>query len=57
MFGFSFAGHVGGLIGGLLVTFVVEELAKRRRKSTVPAVAFCAFVSVAAIAGSIASVA
>ena len=53
LFGFSLAGHVGGLLGGLLVTFVVEELAKRRRNSTVPAVAFCAFVSVAAIAGSI----
>jgi membrane associated rhomboid family serine protease len=53
VFGFSLAGHVGGLIGGLVVTFVVEELAKRRRNSTVPAVAFCALVSVAAIAGSI----
>ena len=45
--GFSLAAHVGGLVGGLVVTFVVEELAKRRRTSTVPAVAFCALVSVA----------
>jgi membrane associated rhomboid family serine protease len=57
LFGFSFAAHFGGLVGGLVVTFVVEELAKRRRQSVVPAVAFCAFVSVAAIAGSLASVA
>jgi membrane associated rhomboid family serine protease len=56
VFGFSFAAHAGGLVGGLLVTWVVEELARRRRSSTVPAVAFCAFVSVAAIVGSIASV-
>ena len=53
VFGFSLAGHVGGLLGGLLVTYVVEELDRRRRNSTVPAVAFCAVVSVAAIAGSI----
>ncbi len=53
LFGFSLAAHVGGLVGGLVVTFVVEELAKRRRTSTVPAVAFCALVSVASIAGSI----
>jgi membrane associated rhomboid family serine protease len=53
LFGFSLAGHVGGLLGGLLVTFVVEELAKRRRASVVPAVVFCAVVGVAAFAGSI----
>jgi membrane associated rhomboid family serine protease len=55
-YGFSLAGHVGGLLGGLLVTFVIEELAKRRPNSTVPAVAFCVLVSVAAIAGSIVTV-
>jgi membrane associated rhomboid family serine protease len=54
VFGFSLAGHVGGLLGGLLATFVVEELAKRRRRSTIPAVVFCAALSAAAIAGSIA---
>ncbi|HET6549760.1 MAG TPA: rhomboid family intramembrane serine protease [Solirubrobacter sp.] len=53
LFGFSLAAHVGGLIGGLVVTFVVEELAKRRRASVVPAVIFCAVVAVAAFAGSI----
>jgi membrane associated rhomboid family serine protease len=52
----SVGGHIGGLIGGLLVTWVVEELAKRRRKSTVPAVAFCVFVSAAAVAGSVAAI-
>jgi membrane associated rhomboid family serine protease len=51
----SVGGHLGGLAGGLLVTFVVEELARRRRSSTVPAVVFCALVAVAAVAGSIAS--
>ena len=56
MFGFSLAGHAGGLIGGLLVTFVIEELAKRRQDSTVPAVAFCAFVGLASIVGSIVTV-
>jgi membrane associated rhomboid family serine protease len=53
VFGFSLAAHVGGLIGGLVVTFVVEELAKRRRASVVAAVLFCAVVGVAAFAGSI----
>jgi membrane associated rhomboid family serine protease len=52
-YGFSLAGHAGGLLGGLVATYVVEELARRRRTSTVPAVAFCAVLSVAAIAGSI----
>ena len=52
-YGFSLAGHAGGLLGGLVATYVVEELTRRRRNSTVPAVAFCAVLSVAAIAGSI----
>jgi membrane associated rhomboid family serine protease len=52
--GISLGGHLGGLAGGLLVTFVIEELAKRRRKSIVPAVAFSVIVSAAAVAGSIA---
>jgi membrane associated rhomboid family serine protease len=52
----SVGGHVGGLVGGLLVAFVVEELAKRRRKSTVPAVVFCAVIGLAAAVWSIASV-
>jgi membrane associated rhomboid family serine protease len=53
VFGFSLAAHVGGLLGGLLVTYVIEELDRRRGNTTVPAVAFCVLVSAAAIAGSI----
>jgi membrane associated rhomboid family serine protease len=54
--GISIGAHLGGLAGGLLVTFVIEELAKRRRSSTVPAVAFCVLVGAVAVAGSIATV-
>jgi membrane associated rhomboid family serine protease len=53
VFGFSIAGHVGGLLGGLLVTFVVEELARRMRDSTIPAVAFCAVVGVASVVAAV----
>jgi membrane associated rhomboid family serine protease len=56
IFGFSLAGHVGGLLGGLLVTFVVEELSRRRKGSSlVPAVAFCALVAVGAVVAAIAT--
>jgi membrane associated rhomboid family serine protease len=51
----SVGGHLGGLAGGFLVTIVVEELARRRRASTIPAVIFCAIVGLAAVAGSIAT--
>jgi membrane associated rhomboid family serine protease len=53
LFGFSLAAHVGGLLGGLLVTYIIEELDRRRGNTTVPAVAVCVLVSAAAIAGSI----
>jgi membrane associated rhomboid family serine protease len=53
VFGFSLAGHVGGLLGGLFVTYVIEELDRRSRNTIVPAVAVCVLVSAAAIAGSI----
>ena len=56
LFGFSIGGHIGGLIGGLISTFAVEELAKRRRDSTVPAVLVCALIGVIAVVGSIATV-
>jgi membrane associated rhomboid family serine protease len=49
----SIGGHVGGLIGGLVVTYVIEELARRRRTSTVPAVVFCGVVGVAAAVASV----
>ena len=55
VFGFSIAGHVGGLLGGLLVTFVIEELARRMRDSTIPAVAFCAVVGVASVVAAVAA--
>ena len=52
----SVGGHLGGLAGGLVVTFVVEELARRRRgSSTIPAVAFCVLVAAGAVAASIAT--
>jgi membrane associated rhomboid family serine protease len=53
LFGFSLAGHVGGLLGGLVATFGVEEFAKRRRNSTALAVGYCVVLSAAAIAGSL----
>jgi membrane associated rhomboid family serine protease len=53
-YGFSLAGHIGGLIGGIVSTFVVEELARRRRNSFVPAVVACVALCVAAIAASVA---
>jgi membrane associated rhomboid family serine protease len=52
-YGFSLAGHVGGLVGGLVSTFVVEELARRRGSSYVPAIAACVVLSLAAIAASV----
>jgi membrane associated rhomboid family serine protease len=52
----SVAGHFGGLVGGVVVTYVVEEIDRRRRNSTVPAVVFCALIGAAAVAGSVASV-
>jgi membrane associated rhomboid family serine protease len=50
----AYGAHLGGLLGGLLAAFAVEELARRRRASLVPGMVFCAVLSVAAIAASIA---
>ena len=36
----SIGGHLGGLAGGLLVTFVIEELSRRRRNSLPLAIGF-----------------
>jgi membrane associated rhomboid family serine protease len=47
----SIGAHVGGLLGGLAVTFAVEELG-RRRASQVPALVLCAVVGVAAFAAA-----
>jgi membrane associated rhomboid family serine protease len=49
----AYGAHLGGLLGGLLAAFVVEELARRRRASLVPGLAFCALLSAAAFAGGI----
>jgi membrane associated rhomboid family serine protease len=49
----AYGAHVGGFVGGLVTACVVEELARRRRSSTLPAVAFCAVLGLAAFAGSI----
>src|ERR1700754_5152691 len=47
----AWGAHIGGLIGGVLTAFVLEELAKRGRSSAVPGVIFCAVVGVLAFAG------
>src|SRR3954452_12967899 len=47
--GIAIGAHLGGLVGGFVSAYVVEELARRRRSSTVPAVAFCAVLGVAAV--------
>ena len=52
----SVGGHLGGLAGGLIATFVVEEIGKRRRSSTIPAVIVCVLIGAGAVAASIATV-
>ena len=49
--GISWGGHVGGLIGGALVATIIQ-LGERKR-ATVLALAGCAAIGIAAIAGSI----
>jgi membrane associated rhomboid family serine protease len=49
----SLGGHLGGLIGGVVTAFAIEWLGRRRR-SIVPAVAFCVVVAVAAVIASVA---
>jgi membrane associated rhomboid family serine protease len=48
----AYGAHLGGLLGGIVAAFVVEQLA-RRRASLVPAIAFCVVLSAAAVAGSV----
>jgi membrane associated rhomboid family serine protease len=50
--GISLGGHVGGLIGGFIATWVVEEIAKRRR-SELPAIVACVIMGAGAVAGSL----
>jgi membrane associated rhomboid family serine protease len=49
----AYGAHLGGLLGGLVAAFAVEEIARRGRASLVPGVAFCVLLSAAAFAGSI----
>jgi membrane associated rhomboid family serine protease len=51
--GISIGGHIGGLIGGVICGWLVLELAEKRRMPAL-AVAGCALVAVACIAGAIA---
>jgi membrane associated rhomboid family serine protease len=48
----SVAGHVGGLIGGTLVGFLMDHVAQYRRDPLLP-LAICVAVSAAAVVGSI----
>ncbi|MBE2318417.1 rhomboid family intramembrane serine protease [Solirubrobacter sp. CPCC 204708] len=50
----SIGGHLGGLVGGLLTTFVIEELSRRRRNSLPLAVGFSVAAGAVAIAASVA---
>jgi len=50
----SLGGHVGGLIGGFVATFFVEEIARRWRSSLIPGVLACGVIGLAAAVGSIA---
>ena len=49
----SIGGHIGGLVGGALAAFAMEQLARRRRGIVLPVIA-CAAVAVLAVAGSLA---
>ncbi len=51
--GISKGGHIGGLIGGLIAGYLLFDLGERRR-AELPALAGCAALGVAAIAGAIA---
>src|SRR4051794_5996272 len=52
-FHIAYGAHLGGLVGGVVTAFVIEELA-RRRAATVPALVFCAVLSVAVVVASVA---
>jgi membrane associated rhomboid family serine protease len=49
----SLGGHLGGLVGGMAATFVVEQLSIRRRDSTVPAIVACAVLGVVVAVASV----
>jgi membrane associated rhomboid family serine protease len=52
--GISKGGHVGGLIAGGLVGYLLFEVADRRRRSETPVVAICVVLAVALAVGCIA---
>jgi hypothetical protein len=49
----SIGGHIGGLVGGALAAFAMEQLARRRRGVALP-VLVCVAVGALAFAGSLA---
>jgi membrane associated rhomboid family serine protease len=49
----SIGGHIGGLVGGMLTTFVIEELSQRRRNSLPLAVASSVLIGIVAVAASL----
>ena len=51
--GISIGGHLGGLVGGLIAGWLVVELGERRRKPGL-AMAGCALVAAASVAGALA---
>jgi membrane associated rhomboid family serine protease len=51
----SIGGHLGGLIGGALAAFAMEQLAQRRIGGTVAQVIVCGVVAVIAVAGALAA--
>ena len=51
--GISIGGHIGGLIGGAIAGYAMEFFAQRRG-STLPGIAACVILAVAAVAGSFA---
>ena len=51
--GISLGGHLGGLLGGLITGSLIVDVGQRRRMTSL-ALAGCAAVAVAAVAGAIA---
>jgi membrane associated rhomboid family serine protease len=49
----SIGGHIGGLVGGMLTTFVIEELSQRRRNSLPLAIASSVLIGIVAVAASL----
>ncbi|MFP5364787.1 MAG: rhomboid family intramembrane serine protease [Thermoleophilia bacterium] len=52
--GISIGGHIGGLVAGGIVGFLMFELAERRRAALAPVLAVCAVLALALAAGCIA---